>query len=174
MTTADWALLISICSAAISLAGFIWNVWSKFIYPKPRVDVSFNFMAVVSGGKKEDSVLGLSATNMGPASVTLYCVIADGGKDMVAPQAKGVCSAQSLARISVETRSFHRTIRWWLPKNSMSANNSRHISFRTMKGSQRAIRSHRFCGLFGRHHWASKDRRQSRSTANSRSLPKGR
>jgi hypothetical protein len=25
MTVADWALVISICSAAISIAGFVWN-----------------------------------------------------------------------------------------------------------------------------------------------------
>jgi hypothetical protein len=37
-------------------------------------------MAVVAGGKKEDEVLSLSATNMGPAPVTLHCVLADGGK----------------------------------------------------------------------------------------------
>jgi hypothetical protein len=49
VTTADWALVISLCSAVVSLAGFVWNVWSKFIYPKPRVQVSFNFMTP-SGG----------------------------------------------------------------------------------------------------------------------------
>lgn len=37
MTTADWALVISIGSLLISAPGFIWNVWSKFIYPKAKV-----------------------------------------------------------------------------------------------------------------------------------------
>jgi hypothetical protein len=36
MTTADWALVISICSAIVSLASFVWNVWSKFVYPSRR------------------------------------------------------------------------------------------------------------------------------------------
>jgi hypothetical protein len=36
MTTADWALVISLCSVAVSLAGFVWNVWSKFIYPRAK------------------------------------------------------------------------------------------------------------------------------------------
>jgi hypothetical protein len=44
MQTADWALVISLCSAGVSLASFIWNVWSKFIYPKPVVQVSFQMM----------------------------------------------------------------------------------------------------------------------------------
>src|SRR5258708_5339368 len=73
MTTADWALIISICSAAVSAAGFIWNVWSKFIYPKPRVDVSFSFMSSIGGDPgRQFNVLTLNATNMGPAPVTLY------------------------------------------------------------------------------------------------------
>ena len=40
MTTADWALIISLCSLLLAMAGFVWNVWSKFIYPKPKVRVS--------------------------------------------------------------------------------------------------------------------------------------
>jgi hypothetical protein len=72
MTTADWALVISICSAIVSLAGFVWNVWSKFIYPKPRVNVTFGMMRVVQGNSSSERVLVLGATNMGPVQVTLY------------------------------------------------------------------------------------------------------
>ena len=75
MTTADWALAISICSAVVSLASFVWNVWSKFIYPKPKVDVHLSMVTVVHprGPRDPDPVrvLRLSATNMGPADVTL-------------------------------------------------------------------------------------------------------
>jgi hypothetical protein len=71
VTTADWALVISICSAIVSLAGFVWNVWSKFIYPKPRVQVSFSFMTVIQKNPPvEENVLGVSAINMGPVQVT--------------------------------------------------------------------------------------------------------
>jgi hypothetical protein len=67
-----WALVISICSAAVSLAGFVWNVWSKFIYPKPRVRISFQMMrTVLPGTGIGEQVLVLSATNMGPVQVTL-------------------------------------------------------------------------------------------------------
>jgi hypothetical protein len=72
MTTADWALLISIISALISLAGFVWNVWSTFIYPKAKVRVSFDMVQIVEMGSDwTPSVLRLSATNMGPGEITL-------------------------------------------------------------------------------------------------------
>jgi hypothetical protein len=34
MTTAVYAFVLSIFSFVVSLAAFVWNVWSKFIYPK--------------------------------------------------------------------------------------------------------------------------------------------
>jgi hypothetical protein len=76
MKTADWALVISICSAAISLASFVWNVWSKFIYPKPTVRMSFQMMTEVQPGRTVgDEILVLSATNMGPAEVTIRTAV---------------------------------------------------------------------------------------------------
>jgi hypothetical protein len=75
MQTADWALIISLGSLAISLAGFVWNVWSKFIYPKPRVRVSFSFMIAIGSNEPDFQVLVLAATNMGPTAVTLYAAI---------------------------------------------------------------------------------------------------
>jgi hypothetical protein len=72
MTTADWALVISIASASISLAGFIWNIWSKFIYPKPKVRVSFAMITVIEQGADEmPEALRLTATNMGPVEVKI-------------------------------------------------------------------------------------------------------
>jgi hypothetical protein len=76
MTTADWALIISILSAVVSLASFVWNVWSKFIYPKPAVHVSFTDIQVVSSDPTHGrQALCLQATNMGPAEVTLYAAL---------------------------------------------------------------------------------------------------
>jgi hypothetical protein len=59
----------------VSFAGFIWNVWSKFIYPKPRVYVSFGMMRVVQGGSAGEQILALGATNMGPVQVTLHSAL---------------------------------------------------------------------------------------------------
>lgn len=72
MQTADWALVISILSAIVSLAGFVWNIWSKFIYPKPTVRVSFTMVQIIEANSDYiPSVLRLSATNMGPGEVSL-------------------------------------------------------------------------------------------------------
>jgi hypothetical protein len=74
VTTADWALVISILSAAISLSGFIWNVWSKFIYPKPKLQVRFSMVRIIEQHADDAGdlqVLTLSATNMGPVEITL-------------------------------------------------------------------------------------------------------
>ena len=74
MQTADWALVISLFSFVIALAGFIWNVWSKFIYPKPTLRVSFGMRTNMQlGGDGEDAFdfLELSATNMGPIETTI-------------------------------------------------------------------------------------------------------
>jgi hypothetical protein len=71
MTTADWALVISIGSLGIALLGLAWNVWSKFIYPKPRVQVSFQYMTTIIANMPNQPVISLGATNHGPIGVTL-------------------------------------------------------------------------------------------------------
>jgi hypothetical protein len=74
VTTADWALVISICSAVVSLAGFVWNVWSKFIYPKPNLRVHLSMVTFIEPHADDAGdlqALSLSATNMGPVEITL-------------------------------------------------------------------------------------------------------
>src|ERR1700716_2639944 len=63
LTTADWALVISLCSAAISLAALAWNIWAKFIFPKPTVRVSFSVNRMFPDRAKVGKFLTLSATN---------------------------------------------------------------------------------------------------------------
>lgn len=75
MDTADWALAISLCSLLVSFAGFVWNVWSKFIYPKAKVRVSFSVNMVVDENGPSHEFLSLSATNYGPGPVTLHSAI---------------------------------------------------------------------------------------------------
>lgn len=73
MTTADWALVLSIFSFVVSLAGFVWNVWSKFIYPRAKVRAYIAVMLVFDGdGSPERKTISLSATNYGPTDVTLH------------------------------------------------------------------------------------------------------
>lgn len=75
MATSDWALIISLFSLLLSLAGFIWNVWSKFVFPKPCVAVSFMVMHVV-GSDPRQRFLSLNVTNFGPGEVTISCAVA--------------------------------------------------------------------------------------------------
>jgi hypothetical protein len=79
MSTADWALVISLFSVVISLASFLWNVWSKFIYPKPKVGVSLSMVTAFHPRAPRDPdpvrALRLSATNMGPGEVTLQSAL---------------------------------------------------------------------------------------------------
>jgi hypothetical protein len=76
VTTADYALIVSIFSAVVALAGFGWNVWSKFIYPKAKVRVTFYTCVVMNVGPAPPwpQFLCLSAANFGPTDVTLQSV----------------------------------------------------------------------------------------------------
>lgn len=74
LSTADYALIVSLCSAAISLAGFVWNVWSKFIYPKAKLKVGYVAICIIQA----DDVPGerplyvtINVTNFGPTDVTI-------------------------------------------------------------------------------------------------------
>lgn len=75
MTTADWAFVVSLFSALISLGGLAWNIWSKFIHPKPRIRVRFAVMNVIGDGGLSDPFLALYATNFGPTDTTLQSVV---------------------------------------------------------------------------------------------------
>jgi hypothetical protein len=73
MTTADWALGISLFSFLVSLAGFVWNVWSKFIYPRAKVRAYILVMLIFDGdGSPARKAIQLSATNYGPTDITLH------------------------------------------------------------------------------------------------------
>jgi hypothetical protein len=71
MNTADWALVISICSAFVALLSFVWNVWSKFIYPKPTLVVGFTLQNILDANGLSGPFLNLSITNHGPVACTV-------------------------------------------------------------------------------------------------------
>jgi hypothetical protein len=72
-TTADWARVVS--SAAIALASLFWNVWSKFIYPKPKLRTTFYVGKLYQEGMEYSPFLMLSATNYGPGQITLHTAV---------------------------------------------------------------------------------------------------
>jgi hypothetical protein len=41
LTSADYALIVSILSVLIAIGSLLWNVWQKYIFVKPQVQVSF-------------------------------------------------------------------------------------------------------------------------------------
>lgn len=77
MTTSDWAFVISLCSFAVALSSFVWNVWSKFIYPKGKVRVTFQATTIFQPGSRNHGheFFTLSATNYGPGDVTIHSAI---------------------------------------------------------------------------------------------------
>jgi len=77
MNTADYAFITGIVSLLISIGAFVWNVWSKFIHPKPDVAVGFSRMNIYHpGGPLDgDKFLMVTATNRGPGTVIVQHVV---------------------------------------------------------------------------------------------------
>src|SRR5579863_2271222 len=83
MNTSDYALFISVTSILISIGAFVWNIWQKFIFVKPALQVSFGVYRVFQPGAPSGApqkLLSLSVANIGPGPVTLYACIAAGTK----------------------------------------------------------------------------------------------
>lgn len=75
MTTADWALIISLVSAMMAVASFVWNVWSKFIYPKATVRVAISVVSFIPDDQGIGQFITVRATNYGPGPVTLHTLM---------------------------------------------------------------------------------------------------
>lgn len=74
MTTAEYALVVSIASIFISFGALLWNVWQKFIFVKPTLQVSFGVWRIFQPGipaNEARRLLNLTVTNMGPGPVIL-------------------------------------------------------------------------------------------------------
>jgi hypothetical protein len=81
MSTADYALIVSISSAFIAVASLFWNVWQKYIIVKPQVQVGFGVYHILEPTESPDiarpgrEVLSLNVTNMGPGPVIIHAII---------------------------------------------------------------------------------------------------
>ncbi|WP_157134600.1 hypothetical protein [Sphingomonas sp. PAMC 26605] len=69
MTISDWALIISIFSMLISLGGFVWNIWSKFIFPKAKIRVSFAVVHIIPPPDPPREYTRVNVTNFGPGEI---------------------------------------------------------------------------------------------------------
>jgi len=75
MTTADYALIVSICSGVVALSSLGWNIWSKFIYPKPRLRMGFSAIVVidhVAAPEDRPRFVAVNITNHGPIETTVH------------------------------------------------------------------------------------------------------
>ncbi|WP_313010928.1 hypothetical protein [Brevundimonas sp.] len=75
MTTADYALIVSICSGVVAACSLGWNVWSKFIYPKPRLRIVFCAITIidhVTAPEDRPRYLAVNITNHGPIETTVH------------------------------------------------------------------------------------------------------
>lgn len=76
MSSSDLAFLISGISLAVALVALAWGMWEKFIFVRPRLQVSFGVFRVFQSGKFGKSLLSLTATNMGPGPVIIHsCIV---------------------------------------------------------------------------------------------------
>jgi hypothetical protein len=154
MQTADWALVISILSLLVSLAGFVWNVWSKFIYPKPVVRVSFSMVQIIELDSSEvPEVLALRATNMGPVEVTLTKPMIDLRRSFMSDGAFGLLSTLDNYPIhqDVERGHFGAGFPATIPVGGEYTAYLIPDHERLAKGDYRRIG---FVDTFGRNHWA--------------------
>jgi hypothetical protein len=80
MTTADYALLVSLASSVVSIVALLWNVWQKYIFVKPVLQVTFGIYRIFQEGRPGvltpgRHLLNLTATNMGPGPLILHACI---------------------------------------------------------------------------------------------------
>lgn len=82
MQTAELALVVSGISLLVSFGGLIWNVWSKFIFPKAKVRVTASVQEIVAEGQKVGNpFVTMSAINYGPGDIFIHLPIAEGPRD---------------------------------------------------------------------------------------------
>lgn len=75
-TTADYALIISLCSLLLAVASFVWNVWSRFIFPKPKVKVWLDLQYLNTENQHSASIRpdGTFAGDFDPRLMALPCI----------------------------------------------------------------------------------------------------
>lgn len=147
----------------IASASFVWNVWSKFIYPKSRVRVTFGIMTVVGDGKIEGQSIGLGATNMGPAEVTLHNAIVKGRRRLFRKRAYEMAILKPLHNYPMELNRTLGPFSGGLPKKlAVGEQFSVHLILPNEGLATDDWSRIGFVDTFGKLHWAS--RRVTKST----------
>lgn len=73
MNTSDMALLVSLFSLCVAMAALLWNIYQKFIFVKPDVQVTFNHsvISIPGSGIPPKDICALHGLNLGPGPVIL-------------------------------------------------------------------------------------------------------
>ena len=153
MTIADWALFISIGSLVVAIFSFVWNVWSKFIYPKPRVETSIAMMNLYDSNGKGPPFIALNATNFGPADVTLYLAIAAKPRKWF-QRKKEIASLNPLEGFPARMDHSNGPFSGGLPKK-LAVGEQFSAYFPVTKDwfTKDNLIDFGFCDTFGRNHW---------------------
>lgn len=155
MTTADWAIVISIGSIFIALASFVWNVWSKFIFPKSRVGVDIAIMDLVSVRGLGPSSITMSATNLGPSEVVINLAVARKAKRWFQRHHQ-IAYLNPLSDFPRSLEDSSGPFSGELPKK-LAAGETLSVHFPVAREwfSQEDLVGFGFTDTFGRRHWAS-------------------
>jgi hypothetical protein len=75
MSTAEFALVVSVVSVFIASLSLGWNIYRDIVL-KARVDVSFAVVTLIDQSRRDrPQYLNIKATNFGPGSVTLSTIV---------------------------------------------------------------------------------------------------
>lgn len=158
MTTADWALVVSICSAGLSLFSLGWNVWSKWVHPKPRIKVGFAVMNIIDERGVSPPFLSAFATNFGPTDTTIKQLVArsrpPGWWWKVGGQRRwrwGIMNNVDSAHTALYDTSRYSPLPLKLPVGEELAV---YLTFQHQHLRDDGIVDVGFADVFGRHHWA--------------------
>ena len=155
MTTGDWALTISLLSLFVALASFLWNVWSKFIYPKPKVRTTFYIAERIEPGEPESpKFLSLTAINYGPGPVTLHSAITRNfRKGFQRKRRYGFLNP--IHNLSIDENQSQGPFSGGLPKKiDVGETFSAYLPFKHNALRDGRIADVGFLDTFGRKHWA--------------------
>lgn len=154
MTTADWAFVISFFSLLTAIASFVWNVWSKFIYPKAKLHLTINIMELVPNPRNIQPFVSLSATNHGPTDVTLHSAIA--GKTKKFMRKRKVVLILPAGNISSANPTSDGPFTGGLPKK-LAVGEVFSVHFPVSKNwRDECLTKFGFHDLYGRIHWCSR------------------
>ncbi|MFO1242972.1 MAG: hypothetical protein U1E36_07225 [Rickettsiales bacterium] len=153
MNTSDWALIISCGSLVISITSFVWNVWSKFIFPKPKIRSSISIACLIPSN--DPDFVSLSAVNHGPTEITLHSAIALTRKTYLFDKPKfGLLSP--LNNFPHEFNTSNGPFSGGLPKK-LSVGEQFSVYFPLSKiWIKDGLVRFGFSDTFGRYHWCSK------------------